>query len=76
MKKDKLIVPVKEDEEYDVEIIGVGKAGDGIAKIEGYTVFVPQTGNGDKVRIKIKKVLPNFAFSEVVDKEIQDTENF
>ena len=69
MGKDNFTVPVKENEEYDVEIIGVGKEGDGIAKVEGYTVFVPETKQGDKVKIRIKKTLPNFAFSEVVDSE-------
>lgn len=60
------LCPVKEDEEYDVEIQGVGAKGDGIAKINGYTIFVPDAKVGDKVKIKIRKALPNFAFSEKV----------
>ena len=59
-------IPVEQDEEYDVEISFMGEKKDGIAKIEGYTIFVPNTQVGDKVRIKIVRVLPQYAFAEVV----------
>ena len=34
-------IPVKEGDTYDVEIESVGEKGDGIGKIEGYVVIVP-----------------------------------
>ena len=58
--------PIKENEEYNVKIEGIGEKGDGIAKITGYTIFVPDTKEGDEVKIKINRVLPRFAFAEVV----------
>lgn len=59
-------IPVKEGEEYDVEIVSVGGQGDGVAKIEGLTIFVPGASRGDKVRIRIKKLLKTYAFAEVI----------
>jgi len=60
--------PVEAEEEYNLEIEGVGSKGDGIAKINGYTIFIPKTSVGDKVKVKITKVLPKFAFAEVIEK--------
>jgi len=59
-------IPVEQDMEYDVEIAFVGSKGDGIAKIEGFTIFVPNTNVGDKVKVRIGRVLPQYAFAEVV----------
>lgn len=58
--------PVKEGEEHDVTIEAVGEKGDGIARIQGFVVFVPSVKEGDEVRIKITKVLRKVGFGEVV----------
>ncbi|MCW1300875.1 MAG: TRAM domain-containing protein [Candidatus Parvarchaeota archaeon] len=60
------IAPVKVGEEHTVKIISVGKRGDGVAKIENFVIFVPHTKKGDEVRVKITKVLGDFAFAEKV----------
>ena len=60
------IAPVKVGEEYTVKIINVGKRGDGVAKIEGFVVFIPKARKGEEVKVKITKVLRNFAFAEKV----------
>ncbi|AJF60619.1 MAG: TRAM domain-containing protein [Candidatus Diapherotrites archaeon] len=62
-------VPVKEGQEYDVEIESVGEKGDGIAKIEGFVVIVPNTKKGDKVKVKINAVRGKVSFGEVVGKK-------
>ncbi|MDP6294220.1 MAG: TRAM domain-containing protein, partial [Candidatus Woesearchaeota archaeon] len=49
--------PVSVGEEIDVTIEAVGEKGDGIAKKEGFVLFVPGVKEGDQVRIKITKVL-------------------
>ena len=54
--------PVKAGETYDVTIEGIAQKGDGIAKVEGFVVFVPGTKVGDKIKIKVEKVLRKFAF--------------
>jgi len=58
--------PVKEGEKYDVFINSVGGKGDGIAKIKGFVLFVPNTKEGDYVQVLVKKVLKNAGFAEVV----------
>ena len=62
------VAPVKVGEEVDVTIEAVGAKGDGIAKKEGFVIFVPNTSTGDNVRIRITKVLSNVAFAEIAGK--------
>ena len=58
--------PVELQKEYDVEIKELSKHGDGVARIEGFVVFVPKTKLGEKVHIRITKVGNRFAIGEVV----------
>jgi Predicted RNA-binding protein, contains TRAM domain len=60
-------VPVEEGEIYDVTIEDLARQGDGIARIEGFVVFVPGTKVGDVVRIKIERVLPKYGFASLVE---------
>jgi predicted RNA-binding protein with TRAM domain len=66
LMKDLSATPVEEGKEYDVEIDSVGEKGDGIAKIDGFIIFVPDVSKGDKVKVKVIRVLRNYAFGEVV----------
>ena len=45
--------PVKVGDEIDVKIEAVGEKGDGIAKQEGFVLFVPNTKEGQEVKIRI-----------------------
>ena len=58
--------PVEEGETYDVTIQDVARQGDGIARIEGFVIFVPSTKVGDEVRIKIERLLPKYGFASLV----------
>src|SRR3989344_9155496 len=58
--------PVKVGEELDVKIEAVGEKGDGIAKKDGFVLFVPGTKQGENVRIKVTRVLQKVGFAEVV----------
>ncbi|AKB49202.1 translation initiation factor IF-2 subunit beta [Methanosarcina sp. Kolksee] len=60
-------VPIEEGETYNVTIQDIARQGDGIARIEGFVVFVPNTSVGDEVQIKIERVLPKFAFASIVE---------
>lgn len=62
------VPPVHINDEVEVEIIGKGKKEDGVAKIEDYIIFIPGVNVGDKLKVKITKVLPKFAFAEQVGK--------
>ncbi len=60
-------VPLEEGEVYDVTIEDIARQGDGIARVEGFVIFVPGTKVGDEVQIKVERVLPKFAFASVVE---------
>ena len=57
--------PVNEGDEVDVSIEAVGEKGDGIAKKEGFVIFIPNTKVGDNVRVKVTRVLKNMALMSI-----------
>ena len=62
-------VPVEEGKEYDVVVESVGSKGDGIAKMHGFIIFVPNGKVGDRVKVRISTVRRNFAVGEAVKTE-------
>lgn len=58
--------PVEVGKEYDVEIEDIAKQGDGIARVEGFVIFVPETKVGDQVTIAIDRVMRRFAIGHKV----------
>ncbi len=56
--------PVSEGEQYTVDIISTGKKGDGIAKLDGYVLVVPNASVGDTVTVEIDTATPNVAFTQ------------
>ena len=67
--------PVRVGDEMDVTIEAVGEKGDGVAKKEGFVLFVPGTKKGDQVKIKVTKVLRSVGFAEVVGKKGTQSED-
>ncbi|RLM56619.1 TRAM domain-containing protein [Halobellus sp. Atlit-31R] len=65
--KHRVTAPVEEGEERDVVVDDVGSEGDGVVKIDGYTLFVAGTETGDSVRIRVTDVKSNFGFAEIVE---------
>lgn len=57
--------PVNVGDEIDVTIEATASKGDGIAKKEGFVIFVPGTKEGDKVKVRIREVRSRFAIGEV-----------
>ena len=60
-------IPIKKNEEYIVEIIDNGFEGEGIAKINNYTVFVEGAIKGEKCKILILKTTSSHAFAKIVE---------
>ena len=58
--------PVEVDKEYEAEIQDMSRRGDGIAKIEGFIIFVANTKQGEHVKFKITSVGNRFAIGELV----------
>ena len=53
--------------EYIVDIIDNGFEGEGIAKIDNFTIFIPNCIKGEKVKILIVKVLKSYAYGKVLE---------
>ena len=61
--------PVPEGTYHDVTIEDVARDGDGIARVQGFVIFVPGTKIGDNVKIKIDMVMRLFAIASVIQEE-------
>ena len=60
-------MPVERNKEYIVDIIDNGYEGEGIAKIDGFTIFIPNAIKGEKIKILIVKVLSSHAFGKILE---------
>lgn len=61
------MIPVEENKEYTVTIDAVSSDGSGITHIDGFAVFVPQTAEGDFVKIRIEIVKKHFAAASLIE---------
>lgn len=59
-------IPVEKNKEYIVEIIDNGSEGEGIAKVDGYTIFIKDGIKGEKAKVLILKVLSSHAFAKII----------
>lgn len=57
---------MKKNEEYIVDIIDNGFQGEGIAKKDEITIFIPNTIKGERVKIKILKVASTLAYGKII----------
>ncbi|MBU3161800.1 23S rRNA (uracil(1939)-C(5))-methyltransferase RlmD [Clostridium frigoris] len=76
-KLENYIIPIKKNEDYTIIIDNMGYEGEGVGKIDGFTVFVAGAIVGEKVLIKIVKISKNFAFGkllEIIEKSISRIE--
>jgi len=55
------------NQEVELLIEDLGTAGEGIGKIDGFTVFVKDTVIGDRVKVNLTKVKKNYAFARLID---------
>lgn len=58
---------MQKNEEYIVDIIDNGYEGEGIAKINNFTIFIPGAIKGEKVKILIVKVTSSHAFGKILE---------
>ena len=66
----KQTIAVGKNKEYIVDIVDYGYEGEGIAKIDNFTIFIQGAMKGEKVKILIVKVNTSYAFR----KGIRDNE--
>ena len=58
---------IKKNEEYIVNIIDNGSNGEGICKIDEFTIFVNGAIKEEKCRIKIVKVNKTFGYGKLLE---------
>jgi 23S rRNA (uracil1939-C5)-methyltransferase len=59
-------IPVEKNKEYEIEITGMGHEGEGVGRIENFTVFVQGALQGETVLAKIIKVSKNYAVGKLI----------
>ena len=60
-------IPIQKNKEYIVNIIDNGFEGEGIAKIDDYTIFVQGAIKGEKIKVLIVKVKSSYAFGKIIE---------
>ncbi|MGL4791826.1 MAG: TRAM domain-containing protein, partial [Anaerotignaceae bacterium] len=58
--------PVVKNESYETKIVDIGSEGQGIGKIENFTVFIPEALIDELVEVKIIKVNKSFAVGKLM----------
>jgi predicted RNA-binding protein with TRAM domain len=58
--------PVEVDKEYEVDITEISRKGDGIARVQGFVVFVEDGKVGNNIKVKVTEVADRFAKATIV----------
>ena len=59
--------PVETGKEYDVQVTEISRKGDGIARIQGFVIFVKDGKVGQNAKIRVLQVGNRFAIAEIVN---------
>lgn len=60
-------LPVQKNDEAVIDIIGMNHDGEGVGRVEGFTLFVPGALPGEKVRIKVLKTKKQYGYAKLLD---------
>jgi predicted RNA-binding protein with TRAM domain len=67
--------PVESGKEYDVQVTEISRKGDGVARVQGFIIFVKGGRVGQKTKVRVTHVGDRFATAETIDgKEQQQAE--
>ncbi|HAB97379.1 MAG TPA: 23S rRNA (uracil-5-)-methyltransferase RumA, partial [Enterococcus sp.] len=58
--------PVKKNQELEVDILDLSHEGNGIAKVDGYLLFIENTLPNERALVKVLKVGNKFGFAKVM----------
>jgi len=62
-----LTAPVRAGDRLTVEVVDTGSDGDGVAKVDGYTLFVSGASAGETVDVRVDEVKPRYGFAQPVE---------
>lgn len=60
-------IPVKKNDYIDVEFVDLTHEGQGVAKLDGFPVFVPGGLPGESAQIKILNVKKNYGYGKLIE---------
>ena len=58
--------PVEAGKEYEVDVTEISRQGDGIARVQGFVVFVKNEKVGQKVKVRVTQVGSRFGIATVI----------
>jgi 23S rRNA (uracil1939-C5)-methyltransferase len=67
MAKLKFQIPIRRGDKLELSVETLASSGDGIARFEGYTIFVPQGAPGDLISAYIEKTTPRFGVARILE---------
>jgi 23S rRNA (uracil1939-C5)-methyltransferase len=59
-------IPVEKNKDYEMNIDSLGTNGEGVGRIQGFTVFVEGALAGERVSVKIVKVAKSYAYGKLL----------
>lgn len=63
--------PVESGKEYDVQVTEISRKGDGVARVQGFIIFVKGGRVGQKTKVRVTHVGDRFATAETIDGDKQ-----
>jgi 23S rRNA (uracil1939-C5)-methyltransferase len=62
-----LNLPVSKNEDVEVDIIGLTHEGEGVGRVDGYTLFIGGALPGERVRAKVLKVKKQYGYAKLTE---------
>lgn len=60
-------LPVEKNAEYEADIVGMGHEGEGVGRVNGFTLFIPGALPGERARVKVLKVKKQFGYAKLLE---------
>ena len=57
---------MKKNDVVTVEVTDIGIGGEGIGKVDGYTLFIKDAVIGDTVEVKVMKAKKNYGYARLI----------
>jgi 23S rRNA (uracil1939-C5)-methyltransferase len=59
-------VPVEKNGVYEADIIGIGHDGEGVGRVDGFTLFVQGALPGERVRVKVLNMKKQYGYAKLL----------
>ncbi|CAG7644674.1 23S rRNA (uracil-C(5))-methyltransferase RlmCD [Paenibacillus solanacearum] len=60
-------LPVAKNEEYIADVIGIGHDGEGVGRVNGFTLFIQGALPGERVRAKVLKLKKQYGYAKLLE---------